>query len=195
MSARLDLTGRVFGRLTVARAYDRVKWGGRWWATWLCRCECGVEVIVPQQRLPHYNSIHERQIVDACPACRAHPCAICETPILPPSTAATCSMACDTIYRRYVRHRNMTLQAERDPDFHKRKRRRLKQRAEIDPAVAARVAANEERRQEKNRLRRLDDPAYAERERERSRNAQARSRNRRALDQLTELRIELEKKL
>lgn len=38
-----DLTGEVFGRLTVVKEYGRDKRGE---VLWLCRCECGNEVVV-----------------------------------------------------------------------------------------------------------------------------------------------------
>lgn len=41
MSRVLDLTGRVFGRLTVLRRAGSQKAHATWW----CRCECGVECV------------------------------------------------------------------------------------------------------------------------------------------------------
>ena len=43
MTKKIDLTGVRFGRLVVLREYGRTK-GGK--VTWLCRCDCGVEVVV-----------------------------------------------------------------------------------------------------------------------------------------------------
>lgn len=43
MSKRIDLTGRVFGRLTV------IEYAGsdsHWQARWRCRCECGAEKVI-----------------------------------------------------------------------------------------------------------------------------------------------------
>lgn len=56
MPATLDLTGRVFGRLTAMRP-ERTR-AGRY--GWRCRCECGTEVVLPTQRLTRPRS----------PACR-----------------------------------------------------------------------------------------------------------------------------
>ena len=43
MSAKKDLTGRRFGRLVVIREYGRSKDRQ---VTWLCKCDCGGEVVV-----------------------------------------------------------------------------------------------------------------------------------------------------
>lgn len=43
MSKRIDLTGRVFGRLTVIEYAGSDK---KWQAFWRCRCECGNETVV-----------------------------------------------------------------------------------------------------------------------------------------------------
>ena len=48
MPAKIDLTGRVFGKLTVLTEADRA------WRTkvhWLCVCECGNEVDVASTNL------------------------------------------------------------------------------------------------------------------------------------------------
>lgn len=38
MGAKVDLTGKVFGRLTVIKSLSPDKWGNY---EWLCKCECG----------------------------------------------------------------------------------------------------------------------------------------------------------
>lgn len=43
MSKKIDLTGQPFGRLIVIREYGRDAHGN---VLWLCRCECGNEIIV-----------------------------------------------------------------------------------------------------------------------------------------------------
>lgn len=43
MGKRVDLTGRVFGRLTVIEYAGSDK---KWQAFWRCRCECGNETVV-----------------------------------------------------------------------------------------------------------------------------------------------------
>ena len=43
-----DLTGQPFGRLVVIREYGRTKDGK---VTWLCRCECGAEIVVTSDHL------------------------------------------------------------------------------------------------------------------------------------------------
>ena len=48
MSAKKDLTGQPFGRLIVIREYGRSK---NRQVTWLCRCDCGGEVVVTSDHL------------------------------------------------------------------------------------------------------------------------------------------------
>lgn len=48
MSARKDLTGQRFGRLTVVAEAEKSKGGKR---RWLCRCDCGGETITDTNKL------------------------------------------------------------------------------------------------------------------------------------------------
>lgn len=41
----VDLTGKRFGKLTVIRRYGYTKGKNRKYITWLCRCDCGNEVV------------------------------------------------------------------------------------------------------------------------------------------------------
>lgn len=47
MSKKIDLTGKVFGRLTVIKEAGRNKTS----LLWLCRCECGIEKIIQGNHL------------------------------------------------------------------------------------------------------------------------------------------------
>lgn len=47
----IDLTGQKFGRLTVIKQSESIQDGGRPRICWLCRCECGNEVIVRANKL------------------------------------------------------------------------------------------------------------------------------------------------
>lgn len=186
MPARLDLAGRVFGRLMVIRANGRVKFG-RWQTAWLCRCECGVEVTVPQDRLPHRPSVDDRHRVDACPGCRARPCVICGTPILPPSTAAACSPEHLAQHRRDTQLNHYYKMVELDPEFGARRQRMAKLRAEIDPSVATRqsIVAKRARRVRQTKIN--DDPSLRERVRAQARSTYAKHRTRILADRRTKL--------
>ena len=48
MSKFIDLTGQRFGRLLVMHHYGKSK---NWQSTWLCKCDCGAEVVVVSQDL------------------------------------------------------------------------------------------------------------------------------------------------
>lgn len=42
----IDLTGKVFGRLTVIERAGTYRLDGQYRPTWLCQCDCGNQVIV-----------------------------------------------------------------------------------------------------------------------------------------------------
>jgi hypothetical protein len=50
----IDLKGKIFGRLTVQSRHTENDKRGR--AQWLCRCECGTEVVVMSSNLKHGTS-------------------------------------------------------------------------------------------------------------------------------------------
>lgn len=43
IGTKIDLTGKIFGKLTVLREAGRDKYGN---VLWLCKCECGVEKVI-----------------------------------------------------------------------------------------------------------------------------------------------------
>lgn len=96
MPAALDLTGHRYGKLTVLAPAGTMQFG-RKCSAWLCRCDCGVEFVAPILRLRTKSARH---LIAACEACRARPCIICDTPIFPPSTSATCSIPCAADHQR-----------------------------------------------------------------------------------------------
>ena len=52
MSARIDITGLRFGRLTAIRPLHKNKFG---YLIWLCHCECGNEITASSGDLKHYK--------------------------------------------------------------------------------------------------------------------------------------------
>jgi hypothetical protein len=104
MSAPLDLTGCRYGQLIVLRPNGRLKFGHEQTA-WLCRCDCGTEITVPQNRLPHRTSISSRHAVTACTECRRSRCVIYgQTVRQGPLTRETCSEACATERRKRIQN-------------------------------------------------------------------------------------------
>ena len=66
MTARLDITGRRFGRLTVLNFSHTGKWGKAFWA---CRCDCGAETAASGEDLKSGNTsscgcLHRTSIAD-----------------------------------------------------------------------------------------------------------------------------------
>lgn len=99
MPAPVDITGRVFGDLTVLRRDGKIKFG-RVQSAWLCQCRCGGTIRLPLARLIRVPSPSCRSAVRSCHACRSHPCEVCGTPIPASSHSATCSAECATERRR-----------------------------------------------------------------------------------------------
>jgi hypothetical protein len=178
MPAALDLTGRTFGSLTVLSRGPAVKFG-RLQSSWVCRCACGAIITLPQNRLPHRPTLPRGHAVTACDQCRARPCVICGAPILPPSTAATCSDACALEYERAYQ-RNWKAEKYRSDPAERAKRaarasdewRALSPEARREINRKRRDSEGAERINERARqahAQRMTDPAYRERRREKSR--------------------------
>jgi hypothetical protein len=127
MPAPLDLTGRRFGALVVQVANGRVKWG-KWQTLWRCRCDCGADVDVPQNRLPHRDSIPPSHRVEACDDCRSRPCAVCGGPVPASSASATCSAACHDERKRQYHLAYYHRRAATDPEFAARMAERASRR-------------------------------------------------------------------
>lgn len=116
MPAAIDLTGRRFGLLTVLSRGKKVKWGC-WQYAWLCRCDCGAQISVPQRRLPYRESIPASHRIDACDDCRAKSCAVCGGPIPASSSATTCSNECRREAARQYHLSRYHKKMDSDPDF------------------------------------------------------------------------------
>ena len=173
MPAQRDLTGMKFGSLTVLRADGRVFWG-RDMVAWLCRCDCGAEIRVPQRRLTSKVKGHQ---MHACEDCRAVPCEICGRPIPLATNAKACSQECQAERRRRYDLQYYHEVQSLDPAY-REKARAYKRRkwAAMTPeerlAESRARAASEDRdvvnaRARAAHQRRMEDPEYAERKRQR----------------------------
>jgi hypothetical protein len=177
MPPPLDLAGRTFGRLVVVRRGPKVKFGS-WQPGWVCRCECGAELVVPQGRLPHRPTIPASHVVDACPACRGRPCVVCGANV-PLSgrghgRRATCSPAHEESHRKAKQRASWKRRVAADPDLPRKMNARRRERAAADSDYAARLAAWERARELRRQERRRADPDYAARLRAKSRETYAR---------------------
>ena len=177
MAAPLDLTGRRFGRLLVIRPNGRVKWG-KWQSAWLCRCDCGAEITVPLNRLPHRDTIPQGHRVTACPDCRAKPCLVCGAPVPLASPSTTCSAACRLALKR-ARDRMYYHRHAADPEFRAERndQRKAKRRA-LSPDERLATSRRQHRRKvetlgrealresaRKQHAGRMKNPAYREKKR------------------------------
>ena len=180
MAAPLDLTGRRFGRLLVIRPNGRVKWG-KWQSAWLCRCDCGAEITVPLNRLPHRASIPEGHRVTACPDCRAKPCLVCGAPVPLASPSTTCSAACRLALKR-ARDRMHYHRRAADPEYRaERNDQRKQKRRALSPGERLAASRKQHRRKvealgrdtlrergRKLHAKQMKDPAYREKKRARA---------------------------
>jgi hypothetical protein len=191
MPALLDLAGCRYGQLTVLRPNGRLKFGHEQTA-WLCRCDCGTEITVPQNRFPHRASISSRHAVTACPECRRPRCVICGEVVRQGSlTRETCSEACAKARRKQIQNASYHRRVARNPDLNKRRAARVKARAKADPVFAARLAEQTKAAQERRKARIKTDPACRETVLARQRNyyakhaAEIQARRRARLDAMT----------
>ncbi len=168
-----DLRGARFGSLTVLGEAPRTDAKSR---SWLCRCDCGAELVVLQRRLTTGSAKHQRH---ACDACRSRPCDICGAPVSASSTALTCSGECAAERERryqldyYHAYRRddpgvIAAQAERarrdwaalSPE-ERRAAGRLRREGEIRRHGIEAIRA----RERASHARRMEDPEYAKRQR------------------------------
>lgn len=130
MPAQRDLTGLRFGNLTVLRSDGRAVFG-RDMMAWLCRCDCGAELRVPQRRLTTTTPSHQ---LHACEDCRALPCEICGKPVPRAANSKTCSPECRAEKkRRYQLGWYHAVRATDAEDAAKRQARSRARRAALSP--------------------------------------------------------------
>lgn len=105
----LDLVGWRFGALVVVAPSGPIGVRGRVLG-WHCRCDCGVELIVPQARMPvGTKPVRPDKLILACRACRGGPCVVCGAP-RPPARLRhrTCSARCAKRHRAVLQASYMT---------------------------------------------------------------------------------------
>lgn len=204
MPAPRDLTGLRFGRLTVSRRDGRVFWGCDQ-AAWMCRCDCGADLRVPQKRLTTKNARHQ---MHACEVCRARPCDICGKPVPVSTHSKTCSPECaaererryqwawyrdtrtpdqEDAAQRMARARDQwaaMTPAERREQINARARRRHEERASTDPDYIAGRAAAKHRHHEKIGPEAVRE--YSRRDAQKRRAARAEIELLRAMDRMNE---------
>lgn len=160
MPAPLDLTGNRYGNLTVLRQNGRMKFGHEQTA-WLCRCDCGAEITVPQNRLPHRTTISSRHAVTACPDCRRPICDTCGEKIMTGSlTQRTHPGECTRTRRKQIELDSYYRRLAKDPEMNKRNHIRAKARAAKNPELSRRREAQMKAARAKVQLRIKTDPEY-----------------------------------
>lgn len=162
MPAPLDLTGRVFGQLTVLHRDGYMQFGKRQ-AAWLCLCECGREERIPQGRLPHRASIPTCHVVTACEQCRfTRTCKVCGKSFFAPNNQTTCSEECRHELQKQTGREHYHRKAA-DPEFNQRRHARTREKMAIDPDFARHVLAQRSAIWQRRKQKRQTDPAERDR--------------------------------
>ena len=131
MPARLELTGKIFGQLTViGPAGNRM---------WRCQCSCGRVEIIYQYWLT--TSSVSRQF-RSCHVCRRGPCVICGGPIeWDKNKSNVCSDICMSEKRKSAHRRGYYKKIQDDPEHNIKRYAKIKERMQEDPAFRARHLA------------------------------------------------------
>lgn len=150
MPAPLDLTGRIFGCLTVLEQSGRVKFG-RDQAAWRCRCTCGREEIFATDQLV------KRGIQD-CAECRQADCVVCGKRVpLERGKKNTCSDVCELVKVRAVQMEHYYRKVESDPQHNVQAHARRAARMAADPE-----RSREAKEKERERMRRRAEALRAD---------------------------------
>lgn len=144
MPAFNDLTGQKIGKLTVLKLVEK----GQRYHFWLCECECGT-----------VETIHSKHFerVAACTACRKPPCVICGGKIpVERGMKNTCSEQCESLKLKTIGNRHYAKRIVLDPDMHKKRHDKDRERRKSDPVYDSQRRAFE---RERHQIRK-HDPAY-----------------------------------
>ncbi|ENE6639052.1 hypothetical protein ABNR98_004461 [Salmonella enterica] len=162
MPAAKDLTGSVYGKLSVIRKVGYAS-DSKHSSVYLCYCECGRYEEISQLKLPHNASqSRKRGIRYNCTVCMRGPCVVCGRPIERETKGNTCSETCKQYKDRAVWLKHYSKAVNQDPEFNHRRHLAEVARMNEDPAYAERVR---ERRRKAN-LRYAKKPEIKEKRKE-----------------------------
>lgn len=116
----------TIGELSLIFDVGKREYGGRPARHWLCRCRCGREEILPEQR------IKKRKM---CVVCYRGPCVVCGKPILVETKKNTCSQTCDQQKKRRKWRDSYYRLVESVHDFNKKRSRLMKSRRQANPEL------------------------------------------------------------
>ena len=172
MPVTKDLAGQRFGKLSVVESAGRTQ-EKRPKPLWLCQCDCGRREVVQQKQL-----IGAVRSIRECYDCRRPRCEVCGIKIPEGYGSKTvCSDEHRTVRKREKDREQYYRRIEKDPDINRRQWQRKKEKAEEDPAYAARLREYEQRSLLMKREKRRADEAWAEKDREASRQRYEERRN------------------
>jgi hypothetical protein len=153
MPAPVDLTGKVFGKLVVARYAGTHRYAGTPKARfWWCACRCGREESVYQKFLANGR-------ITSCQICRRGPCVVCGGEITRQTKSNTCSDACRTEHKRDYWRQHYHVLVDRNPEYNQQRVMVLKDRLAHDPDLAA-VVRERDRAAKRRYI--MDHPELAE---------------------------------
>lgn len=152
MPAPRDLTGEVYGYLTVIRKTGHAD-DSRKSAIWLCHCsQCGRDEEISQLKLP-YNASQSRKngIRYACTICSRGPCVTCGGEIKRQTKKNTCSDQCEDEKTKNKHLKHYYKKRAEDPEFNQKRHQAEVERTTEDPELAEKVRARRRKAGERYR--------------------------------------------
>jgi len=146
MPAPRDLTGEVYGALTVIKKTGHAD-DSRKSAIWLCHCsQCGRDEEISQLKLP-YNASQSRKngIRYACTICSRGPCVTCGGEIKRQTKKNTCSDLCESEKEKAKHLKHYYKKQAEDPEFNQKRHKAEVERMAEDPELADQVRARRRR--------------------------------------------------
>ena len=166
MPPTIDITGQRFGRLLVLGRgpVQHSESGLSVYKTWHVLCDCGVDEVLRDHRIPYCASnAARRDVATACEACRSKRiCAACGQSFVSAEYRACCSDACRLLHRRRIDMDHYFRLVGADPELNKRRADKLRALAAVDPEVAGRLKAHQQAQSKKRSARLAVDPEYRE---------------------------------
>lgn len=147
-----NLTGNIYGDLTVIRLTGISPKAVKDAHIWLCHCNrCGRNEEIRQSLLPHTPSLARKSNTrTACTVCTRGPCAICGGEIEADTYKGVCSEACFLERRRANDRAFHSRKAAADPSYYRKQNQAKQARIEADP-VKSQQHRDKERQRSKER--------------------------------------------
>ncbi|EIZ8584087.1 hypothetical protein MQY53_001613 [Salmonella enterica subsp. enterica] len=123
-------SGSRFGLLTIVSESVPVLYGNRWQASFLCRCDCGREEVIPTTKLLKRSKKNQ-----GCDICVRGPCVVCGKSIPDNrSRSNTCCDACETQKKRHIQLSHY-INKSAEPGYNQRRYKSARAREDSNPEL------------------------------------------------------------